>query len=151
MLHWGTLKHLYSSVGSPILLMDDTWLKISYMWVYELLQHVQVHRACDCRFTTKRMDQWSCLSLDRTKRSVSTAGRKQLIEPEPNWFCIRCNSPIHSSVFSSRHTKAHFVHVAAESPFYFLYFCTPIGYRSAKVCMVKTVHNTRCSIQISLI
>ena len=72
----------------------------------------------------KRTDRWSCLSLDRTKRSISTAGRKKLIEPEPNWFSIRCNSPMHSSVISSRHSKPPFVHVASESPFYFIfYFC----------------------------
>ena len=72
----------------------------------------------------KRTDRWSCFSLDRTKRLVSTAGRKKLIEPEPNWFSIRCNSPIRSFVISSGHTKPPFVHVAAELPFYFLLpFC----------------------------
>ena len=106
--------------GSPILLIDDTRLKSSYLWVHEMLQHLQVHGACDCRFTKKRTGRWSCLSLDRTKRS--TAGRKQLIEPEPNWFSIRCNSPIHSSVILSRYTKPPFVHIAEESPFYF-FFC----------------------------
>ena len=102
-------------------LIDDTRLKSSYLWVHELLQHVQVHGACDCRFR-KKMGRWSCLSLDRTKRSVSTADCKQLIEPEPNWFSIRCNSSIHLSVISSRHSKPPFVHIAAESPFLFLLF-----------------------------
>ena len=39
--------------GSPILLIDDTRLKSSYLWVHELLKHFQVHGACDCRYTKK--------------------------------------------------------------------------------------------------
>ena len=117
-------SNIHTSVwGSPILLIDDTRLKNSYLWVHELLRHAQVYGACNCRLKKKKiMDRWSCLSLDRTNRSVLTAGYKQLVEPEPKWFSIRCNSPIHSSVTSSRHNKPPFVHVAAESPINFFFY-----------------------------
>ena len=60
--------------GSPILLIHDTRLKSSYLWVHELIQHVQVHGACDCRFTKK---EWPMILSFIS--SVSTAVVRNLL------------------------------------------------------------------------